>query len=85
MIRMYFVFQDPLDDAEVNLSFVDVPTRDTDKALERLEDAADSGELWRLMYPDDQDHPYRLIENKVSYLDISTLPHEPNTGTVLPI
>ena len=28
MIRVYFVFEDPLDDAEVNLSFVDVPTQD---------------------------------------------------------
>jgi hypothetical protein len=26
MIRVYFVFEDPMDDEQVNLSFVDVPT-----------------------------------------------------------
>lgn len=85
MIRVYFVFEDPLDDAEVNLSFVDVPTRDPDKALERIEEAAESGELWKLMYPDDQEHPYRLIKDKMSYLDISALPHEPSADTILAI
>jgi len=49
MIRVYFIFEDPLDDAEVNLSFVDVPTRDPRKALERVEQAAESGELWKQM------------------------------------
>ena len=85
MIRVYFVFEDPLDDTEVNLSFVDVPTRDPGKALDRVEEAAESGELWNLMYPDDQEHPYTLIKNKMSYLDISALPHEPSADTVLAI
>ena len=49
MIRVYFIFEDPLDDAEVNLSFVDVPTRDPRKAFERVEQAAESGELWKQM------------------------------------
>ena len=85
MIRVYFVFEDPLDDAEVNLSFVDVPTRDPDKAVERVEKAAESGELWKVMYPDDQEHPYKLIANKMSYLDISALPQELTADTVLGI
>jgi hypothetical protein len=85
MIRVYFVFEDPLDDTEVNLSFVDVPTPDPDAALERIEQAAESGELWKVMYPDDQEHPYRLIKNKMSYLDISALPHESTADTVLAI
>ena len=50
MIRVYFIFEDPLDDAQVNLSFVDVPTRDPRKAFERVEQAAESGELWKQMY-----------------------------------
>jgi hypothetical protein len=83
MIRVYFVFEDPLDDSEVNLSFVDVPTRDPDKALERVEEAAGSGELWKVIYPDDQEHPYTLIKSKMVYLDISALPHEPTADTVL--
>jgi hypothetical protein len=85
MIRVYFVFEDPFDDAEANLSFVDVPTREPGKAMERLQDAARSGELWRLMYPDDEDHPYALIRDKVSYLDISALPHAHSKDTLLPI
>ena len=85
MIRVYFVFEDPLDDTEVNLSFVDVPTPDPDKAVERIEEAAESGELWKVMYPDDQEHPYRLIKNKMSCLDISALPHESTADTVLAI
>ncbi len=85
MIRVYFVFKDPLDDTEVNLSFVDVPTRDPGQALERIEEAAESGELWNIMYPDDQEHPYTLIKNKMMYLDISALPHEPSADTVLAI
>ena len=83
MIRIYFVFEDPLDDSEVNLSFVDVPTQDPDKALERVEEAAGSGELWKIVYPDDQDHPYTLIKSKMVYLDISVLPHESTADTVL--
>ena len=85
MIRVYFVFEDPLDDSEINLSFVDVPTRDPGKALERVEEAAESGELWKNMYPDDEEHPYALIKSKMMYLDISTLPHEQSADTVLTI
>lgn len=83
MIRVYFVFEDPLDESGVNLSFADVPTRDPDKAFERVEEAAESGELWKAMYPDDEDHPYTLIKCKMMYLDISTLPHGPNAQTIL--
>lgn len=85
MIRIYFVFEDPLDEAEINLSYVDVPTRDASRALERVEEAAASGELWKTMYPDDQEHPYRLIRNKMAYLDISALPHETALATTLPL
>ena len=85
MIRVYFVFEDPLDDTEVNLSFVDVPTPDPDKAVERIEEAAESGELWKVMYPDDQEHPYKLLKNKMSYLDISALPHEATADTLLAV
>ncbi len=85
MIRVYFVFQDPLDDDEINLSFVDVPTRDPRKAFERVEKAAESGELWKQMYPDDQNYPYTLMKTKMTYLDISALPDEQRAETVLPI
>ncbi len=83
MIRVYFVFEDPLDEREVNLSFVDVPTQDPDKALDRVVEAADSGELWRGMYPDDREHAYALIGDKMMYLDISALPHVNHTGLPL--
>lgn len=83
MIRIYFVFEDPLDDAGINLSFADVATTDPAKAFKRFHDAADSGELWKALYPDEQDHPYLLINDKMSYLDISALPNESNTNTVL--
>jgi hypothetical protein len=85
MIRVYFVFRDPLDDAEVNLSFVDVPTADPAKAFERVEQAAESGELWKNMYQDDQEHPYTLIKEKMMSLDVSALAHEPAEDTVLAI
>ncbi|MGH9446379.1 MAG: hypothetical protein ACRD3O_11730 [Terriglobia bacterium] len=85
MIRVYFVFEDPLDDAQVNLSFADVPTRDPGKALARIEEAARSGELWKVMYPDDEERPYTLIKNKMMCLDISVLPGEPSADTVLEI
>lgn len=85
MIRVYFVFEDPLDEAGVNLSYADVPTRDSDKAFERIEEAAESGELWKLMYPDDQEHPYTLIETKMMSLDISALPDETSADTLLPL
>jgi ASC-1-like (ASCH) protein len=85
MIRVYFVFEDPLDDSGINLSFADVPTTDPDKALRRVHDAARSGELWRILYPDDQERRYSILDNKMSYLDISTLPNESNADTVLPL
>jgi hypothetical protein len=83
MIRVYFVFNDPLDDSEVNLSFVDVPTRDPDKALGRVDEAAESGELWKFIFPDDLEHPYTLLKNKMVYLDISALPYAPTADTIL--
>jgi hypothetical protein len=79
------VFEDPLDETEVNLSFVDVPTRDPGKAFERVEEAAESGELWKNMYPDDRDRPYTLISSKMMYLDVSTLPQVPSADTILAI
>ena len=85
MIRVYFVFNDPLDDSEVNLSYVDVPTRDPAKAFKRVDEAAESGELWKSIYPDDLEHPYTLIKNKMAYLDISALPHEATADTVLAV
>jgi hypothetical protein len=85
MIRVYFVFEDPLDEREVNLSFVDVPTRDPDKAFDRVVEAAQSGELWKGMYPDDLEYPYSLIEDKMMYLDISALPDERSPVTTLAI
>ena len=85
MIRVYFVFEDPLDESEVNLSFVDVPTRNPDKAFDRVMEAAESGELWRGMYPDALQHPYSLIKDKMMYLDISALPEERSADTTLAI
>ena len=84
MIRVYFVFEDPLDDSGINLSFIDVPTPDGQRALERVEGAAESGELWRNLYPDESEHPYKLIQSKMMCLDISTLSGEVNAETVLP-
>ena len=83
MIRVYFVFNDPLDEAGVNLSFVDVATRDPAKAFERVEEAAVSGKLWENMYPDDREHPYSLVKTKMMYLDVSALSHESRAETVL--
>jgi hypothetical protein len=85
MIRVYFVFEDPLDESEVNLSFVDVPTRNPDKAFDRVVEAAESGELWKGMYPDDWEHSYSLIEGKMMYLDISALPDERSADATLAI
>lgn len=85
MIRVYFVFEDPLDSAGVNLSYVDVPTQDPNKALERVAQAAESGELWMSMYPDDKEHPYMLIKDKMMYLDISALHGQTSANTILPI
>ena len=85
MIRVYFVFDDPLDEAVVNLSFADVPTKDPSKAFQRVEEAAESGELWKQMYPHDEEHPHELVTSKMMYLDISTLTHEHSADTTLPI
>lgn len=85
MTRVYFVFADPLDEAEVNLSFVDVPTRNPSTAFRRVEEAAQSGELWKNLYPDEQEHPYALIKSKMMCLDISTLTAEHDSDTTLPI
>ena len=85
MIRVYFVFDDPLDEEEINLSFVDVPTQDPGKAFRRVEEAAESGKLWKSMYPDDEEHPYTLIKTKMMCLDISALPDEVSADTLLPI
>jgi hypothetical protein len=85
MIRVYFVYEDPLDDSGVNLSFVDVPTRNPAKAFLRVRQAAQSGELWKSMYPDEQGDFYTLIEGKMTYLDISRLPTVARAETRLPI
>jgi len=83
MIRVYFVFNDPLDETGINLSFVDVATRDAARAFKRVEEAAESGRLWESMYPDDRKHPYTLIKTKMMYLDVSALPHDPSADAVL--
>ena len=86
MIRIYFVFRDPLDEEQINLSFVDLPTQNPDKAFYRVFEAAESGELWKNLYPDDEEHPYTLIKSKMMYLDISTLPlNELREETRLPM
>ena len=85
MIRVYFVFKDPLDGSGVNISFADVPTGDPDKALDRVEEAAESGELWKGMYPDDSEHLYSLIQDKMMYIDISALPDEWSAEATLAI
>jgi hypothetical protein len=83
MIRVYFVFEDPLDDAGINLSYADVPTTDPGKAFKRIHDAAESGELWKVLYPDDKERPYTLIREKMTFLDISALPGEVGGDTLL--
>jgi len=85
MIRVYFVFEDLIDETGVNLSFVDVPTENPIKAFERVEEAARSGKLWRNMYPDEREHPYTLFRTKMMYLDISALPQEQSADTTLAI
>jgi hypothetical protein len=62
-----------------------VPTRDPGQAVERVQKAAESGQLWKNMYPDDREHPYSLIKNKMMYLDISPLAHEASADTILAI
>jgi len=71
MIRVYFVFEDPLDDTGINLSYVDVPVKAPREALERVEQAAESGALWRNLYPDDEDYPYTLITGKMMHVEIA--------------
>ena len=83
MIRVYFLFHDPFDDDGVNLSYVDIPTGDPVKALQRVQEAARSGELWRNMYPESKEWPYALVNDKMTFLDISGLPHEQRRETVL--
>jgi hypothetical protein len=83
VIRIYFIFQDPFDDSGVNLSFVDVPTRDPDQAFKLVEKAAESGELWRNLYPDNDEHPYTLLKSKMMYVDISAVPYAVTPGTIL--
>jgi hypothetical protein len=83
MIRVYFVFEDPNDEELVNLSYIDVPTTDPSEAFFRVEQAAESGELWENMFPDEEDRPYTLIKSKMIYLDISTLVREHHAETTL--
>ena len=83
MIRVYFLFYDPFDDDGVNLSYVDIPTGDPVEAFRRVEEGARSGQLWRNMYPESEEWPYALVNGKMTYLDISGLPQEQETETVL--
>jgi hypothetical protein len=85
MIRVYFVYEDPLDETGVNLSYVDVPTQAASNAVLHVQRAAESGELWRSMYPVDDEHPYKLIKSHMSYLDISGLANVASPETILPI
>lgn len=71
MIRVCFVFEDPLDDTGINLSYVDVDVKSPREALERVEEAAESGELWRNLYPEDEKYPYTLIKDKMMYVEIA--------------
>ncbi len=83
MIRVYFIFEDPNDEVLINLSYVDVETTDPDEAFFQVGRAAESGELWRNMYPEEEERPYRLINNKMMYLDISSLTTEHHVETTL--
>jgi hypothetical protein len=85
MIRIYFVFEDPFDNELVNLSYVDVATGKPDVAFSRVEQAAESGELWENMFPDDEEHPYKLVKTKMMHLDISPLTREHRTETTLAV
>lgn len=85
MIRVYFVFDCPDDDAGINLSYVDIPTSDPGAAFQRVEEAAESGELWENLYPDEEQLPYQLIPDKMFYLDITKLPSEQQRATTLPL
>lgn len=83
MIRVYFVFEDPLDETGLNLSYADVPTKEPAKALARVEQAASSGELWRNLHPGEDEHMYVLLPSKMQYLDISELPTKVAPETTL--
>lgn len=83
MIRVYFIFEDPFDETGLNLSYVDVPTRNATRAFEQVERAANSGELWARMYPDQEYRPYKLIGQKMMYIDITDLRQESTLETVL--
>ncbi|MGA8763261.1 MAG: hypothetical protein WB562_10390 [Candidatus Sulfotelmatobacter sp.] len=83
MIRVYFVFEDPNDDELINLSYIDVSTADPGQAFLSVQTAAESGELWKNMYPNEGEHLYRLITSKMMYLDISALQHEHRAETTL--
>ncbi len=85
MIRVYFVYEDPLDEVNVNLSFIDVPTRSASKALRRVSEAATSGELWTTLYGSNGGDGYRLIESKMTYLNITAVRGEWSESTLLPI
>ena len=83
MIRVYFVFEDPLDDTGINLSYVDVAVKTPRDALERVEQAAQSGELWRNLYPQDEECPYALIKDKMMYVDIAGTPERSAAAVLL--
>jgi len=83
MIRVYFIFEDPLDQTGVNLSYVDIATQRPAEALERVERAAESGALWRNLYPEDEEPPYALLKDKMMCLDITALPSETNAVVLL--
>jgi len=85
MIRVYFVFEDPKDDTGHNLSYVDVPTNEPNEALLRVRSAASSGELWRNLYPGEEDQTYVFLPGKMLYLDISEIPAEITLETTLPL
>lgn len=86
-MRVYFVFEDALDDSGVNLSFVDVPTQKPGEAIQSVKVAAASGDLWKQLYPDvdDSEGLFALMETNMTCLDISSLPQEHNPATVLPV
>jgi hypothetical protein len=76
MIRVYFVYEDPIDETGVNLSYVDVPISNPGRAFGRVIEAAESGELWKLLYPDDEEPCYKLMTTHMTYLDVTSLPPE---------
>ena len=83
MIRFYFAYRDPVDEEGIGLSYVDVRTEAPQEAFQKLEKAAESGDLWRILFPGDERHPQKLIRTKAVYLDISGLPAEHRRETTL--